>query len=230
MRLRRGSNPSAISHEPERIRSLTGRALPAGYRFHCPCAASPSPGSEPSRRSASTRASTWEAAVAGRSGIDFIRSFDATGFPVRIASEVKDFDPVGVVGPKEARRLERNVVLAVAAARRGMGGRGRRRRRPGAGGHPRRLGDRRRHRGARAERRAARARPRARLAVVHPERARRLGERTDRDRPRPARPELRARVGVRDRLARGGRGGGAHPARRRRRRARGRDRGVHAPA
>jgi len=61
--------------------------------------------------------STWEAAVAGRSGVDFIRAFDASGFPVTIASEVKDFDPVDVVGPKEARRLERNVVLAVAAAR-----------------------------------------------------------------------------------------------------------------
>jgi 3-oxoacyl-[acyl-carrier-protein] synthase II len=60
---------------------------------------------------------TWDAAVAGRSGVDWIRSFDASGFPVRIASEVKDFDPVGVVGPKDARRLERNVVLAVAAAR-----------------------------------------------------------------------------------------------------------------
>ncbi len=60
---------------------------------------------------------TWEGAVAGRSGVDWIRSFDATGFPVRIASEVKDFDPVDVVGPKDGRRLERNVVLAVAAAR-----------------------------------------------------------------------------------------------------------------
>jgi 3-oxoacyl-[acyl-carrier-protein] synthase II len=61
--------------------------------------------------------STWDGALAGRSGVDFIRSFDASAFPVRIASEVKGFDPVDVVGPKEARRLERNVVLAVAAAR-----------------------------------------------------------------------------------------------------------------
>ena len=60
---------------------------------------------------------TWEAAVAGRSGIDWIRSFDPSGYPVRIGSEVKDFDPVEVVGPKDARRLERNVILAVAAAR-----------------------------------------------------------------------------------------------------------------
>jgi 3-oxoacyl-[acyl-carrier-protein] synthase II len=61
--------------------------------------------------------STWENAVAGRSGVDFIRSFDASEYPVRIASEVKGFEAESVVGPKEARRLERNVVLAVAAAR-----------------------------------------------------------------------------------------------------------------
>jgi 3-oxoacyl-[acyl-carrier-protein] synthase II len=60
---------------------------------------------------------TWEAAVAGRSGVDWIRSFDASEFPVRIAAEVKGFEPEAVVGPKDARRLERNVVLAVAAAR-----------------------------------------------------------------------------------------------------------------
>jgi beta-ketoacyl-acyl-carrier-protein synthase II len=61
--------------------------------------------------------STWEGAVAGRSGVDWIRSFDADGYPVRIASEVKGFEPEAVVGAKDARRLERNVVLAVAAAR-----------------------------------------------------------------------------------------------------------------
>src|SRR6478752_5088109 len=60
--------------------------------------------------------STWRAAVAGESGIDFIKSFDASGFPVRVAAEVKDFDPSGLVNPKEARRLDRNVLLAVAAA------------------------------------------------------------------------------------------------------------------
>jgi 3-oxoacyl-[acyl-carrier-protein] synthase II len=61
--------------------------------------------------------STWDSAVAGRSGVDWIRSFDASDYQVRIAAEVKDFDAVAVVGPKDARRLERNVVLAVAAAR-----------------------------------------------------------------------------------------------------------------
>jgi 3-oxoacyl-[acyl-carrier-protein] synthase II len=59
----------------------------------------------------------WRAAVAGESGVDFIRSFDAGGFPVRIAAEVKDFDPTGIASPKEVRKLERNVLLALGAAR-----------------------------------------------------------------------------------------------------------------
>ncbi|MFN2471445.1 MAG: beta-ketoacyl-ACP synthase II [Gaiellaceae bacterium] len=62
-------------------------------------------------------ASTWRAAVAGESGIDFIRSFDASDFPVRIAAEVKGFDATSVAPPKEARRLDRNVLLALAAGK-----------------------------------------------------------------------------------------------------------------
>src|SRR5213592_3225729 len=64
---------------------------------------------------------TWEAAVAGRSGIDWIRSFDADGLPVRVAAEVKDFDATQVASPKEVRKLERNVLLALGAAREAMG-------------------------------------------------------------------------------------------------------------
>jgi 3-oxoacyl-[acyl-carrier-protein] synthase II len=58
---------------------------------------------------------TWDAALAGRSGIDWIRSFDASDYPVRIAAEVKDFDPTTVASPKEVRKLDRNVLLALAA-------------------------------------------------------------------------------------------------------------------
>ncbi len=61
--------------------------------------------------------STWRAAVAGTSGIDFIRAFDAGEFPVRIAGEVKDFDPGTVASAKEVRKLERNVLLALGAGR-----------------------------------------------------------------------------------------------------------------
>src|SRR6266581_4169019 len=65
--------------------------------------------------------STWKAAVAGESGIDWIRSFDTTGLPVRVAAEVKDFDPTQVASPKEVRKLERNVLLALGAAGEAMG-------------------------------------------------------------------------------------------------------------
>jgi 3-oxoacyl-[acyl-carrier-protein] synthase II len=61
--------------------------------------------------------STWAAALAGESGIDFIQSFDASGFPVRVAAEVKGFETPDVVSPKEARRLDRNVLLALAAGK-----------------------------------------------------------------------------------------------------------------
>ena len=64
-----------------------------------------------------TAPETWRAAVAGESGIDWIRAFDADGLPVRVAAEVKDFDPTGLAGPKELRRLDRNVVLALGAAK-----------------------------------------------------------------------------------------------------------------
>jgi 3-oxoacyl-[acyl-carrier-protein] synthase II len=65
--------------------------------------------------------STWRAAVAGESGIDWIRSFDPTGFPVRVGAEVKDFDPSTVASPKEVRKLERNVLLSLVAAKEAVG-------------------------------------------------------------------------------------------------------------
>ena len=61
--------------------------------------------------------STWRAALAGESGIDWISTFDTDGLPVRVAAEVKGFDPSQVVSTKEARKLERNVLLGVAAGR-----------------------------------------------------------------------------------------------------------------
>ncbi len=61
--------------------------------------------------------STWRAAVEGESGIGFISTFDTSAYPVRIAAEVKDFDPSSVASPKEVRKLDRNVLLALAAAK-----------------------------------------------------------------------------------------------------------------
>src|SRR5437588_1665574 len=64
---------------------------------------------------------TWRSAVEGRSGIDFIRSFDASEFPVRIAAEVKDFDPTTVASAKDVRKLDPYVLLALGAAQEAVG-------------------------------------------------------------------------------------------------------------
>ena len=60
--------------------------------------------------------STWEAMLAGRSGIDTIAAFDPSDHPVRIAGEVRGFDPESVASRKDARRMDRGVLFAVAAA------------------------------------------------------------------------------------------------------------------
>ena len=60
---------------------------------------------------------TWRAALAGESGIDWIRAFDAGDYPVRVAAEVKDFDLTGVASPKEQRKLDRNVLMALVAGK-----------------------------------------------------------------------------------------------------------------
>jgi 3-oxoacyl-[acyl-carrier-protein] synthase II len=64
--------------------------------------------------------STWRAALAGESGIDWIKAFDASDFSVRVAAEVKDFDATQVASAKEVRKLERNVLFALGAAREAM--------------------------------------------------------------------------------------------------------------
>ena len=114
--------------------------------------------------------------------------------------------------------------------RRGEGGRGAERLRPGARRRCPRVGDRRLHWDHGAERGHERAGPNARLPVLHPERARRLRERPGRNLTRAARPELRARLGLRDRLPRRRRRCGDHPPGRRGRDPGRRHRGLHAPA
>ncbi len=58
---------------------------------------------------------TWEGLVAGRSGITEITQFDASEMPIRIAGEVKGFDPTDYINFKEARRMARCSHLALAA-------------------------------------------------------------------------------------------------------------------
>ncbi len=59
---------------------------------------------------------TWEALIAGRSGVGPITHFDASEYPTRIAAEVKDFDPDALFGRREARRMDRFTQFAMAAA------------------------------------------------------------------------------------------------------------------
>jgi 3-oxoacyl-[acyl-carrier-protein] synthase II len=60
--------------------------------------------------------SFWEGLVAGRSGAGPITAYDASDQVVRIAAEVKDFDPVAYFGRKQVRRSDRFAQLAMFAA------------------------------------------------------------------------------------------------------------------
>jgi 3-oxoacyl-[acyl-carrier-protein] synthase II len=65
-------------------------------------------------------ASTWDAMIAGRSGVGPITQFDPARLTTRIAAEVKDFDPSAVLDRKDQRRNDRYVQLALVAARQAM--------------------------------------------------------------------------------------------------------------
>jgi 3-oxoacyl-[acyl-carrier-protein] synthase II len=62
----------------------------------------------------------WESLVNGRSGISPIEHFDASEYPTRFAGYVRDFDPLGVLDRKEARRLSRFQQFAMVAAAEAM--------------------------------------------------------------------------------------------------------------
>ncbi|TFG38734.1 MAG: beta-ketoacyl-[acyl-carrier-protein] synthase II [Candidatus Aminicenantes bacterium] len=58
---------------------------------------------------------TWEGLVAGRSGVGPITKFDAEGYSVRIAAEVKGFDPALWLEHKEIKKFDGFIHYAVAA-------------------------------------------------------------------------------------------------------------------
>ena len=58
----------------------------------------------------------WRRLLAGESGVSRVESFDVSGYTVRIAGEVKDFDPEAYIEKREARHQDRFSQMAVAAA------------------------------------------------------------------------------------------------------------------
>ncbi len=64
---------------------------------------------------------TWEAVVAGRSGVAKVSHFDASDYPVRIAAEVDGFDPTAVFGKRRAKHLDRVGQMALVAAGEAIG-------------------------------------------------------------------------------------------------------------
>ncbi|WP_313380774.1 beta-ketoacyl-ACP synthase II [Proteiniphilum saccharofermentans] len=63
---------------------------------------------------------TWENALAGKSGAGPITHFDASLFKTQFACEVKDFDPSDLFDRKEARKYDRYAQLAIHAAKEAM--------------------------------------------------------------------------------------------------------------
>jgi 3-oxoacyl-[acyl-carrier-protein] synthase II len=61
-------------------------------------------------------AETWSSICAGQSGAGPITTFSTEGWKVRIAAEVKGFDPTGIFGRRDARRMDRFTQFGVAAA------------------------------------------------------------------------------------------------------------------
>jgi 3-oxoacyl-[acyl-carrier-protein] synthase II len=59
---------------------------------------------------------SWTNLVAGVSGVGPITLFDASEFETRIAAELKGFDPSRYINPKEARRMDRFLQIAIVAA------------------------------------------------------------------------------------------------------------------
>jgi len=59
---------------------------------------------------------TWNALLASKSGVRAVSTFDASQFPVTICADIKNFDPLLYLDPKDARKTEVFIQYAVAAA------------------------------------------------------------------------------------------------------------------
>ncbi|MBX3014652.1 MAG: beta-ketoacyl-ACP synthase II [Caldilineaceae bacterium] len=63
---------------------------------------------------------TWQALIAGKSGIDRITRFDTSDLRTSFAAEVRNFDATNYMDRKEARRLDLNIQYALAATKQAL--------------------------------------------------------------------------------------------------------------
>jgi len=59
----------------------------------------------------------WKNIVEGNSGVDFITRVNREDFPVSVAAEIKDFDPVDYMDKKDSKRMDLFTQYAVAASK-----------------------------------------------------------------------------------------------------------------
>lgn len=67
-----------------------------------------------------TKEEVWSDVLAGRSRVGAITRFDISSFPVRIASEVKGFDPLKFIAKKEVKKMDLFIHYAIAASQEAM--------------------------------------------------------------------------------------------------------------
>jgi 3-oxoacyl-[acyl-carrier-protein] synthase II len=58
---------------------------------------------------------SWANIINGQSGIGKITKFDCSTFPSQVAGEVKNFDPLAYIPPKDARRMDTFIQFGIAA-------------------------------------------------------------------------------------------------------------------
>jgi len=61
-------------------------------------------------------AETWEGIKAGKNGIGPITRFDASGYPVTFAGEVRGFDPLNWIGKKNLKKMDVFIQYAIASS------------------------------------------------------------------------------------------------------------------
>ncbi|MBR8461659.1 beta-ketoacyl-ACP synthase II [Campylobacter sp. faydin G-24] len=64
--------------------------------------------------------SSFKAICEGKTGVKRITSFDVSDFPVQIAAEITNFDPLSVIDGKEVKKVDRFIQLGIKASKEAM--------------------------------------------------------------------------------------------------------------